>query len=112
VGGRLSTERASGRLATLRAFVAQRPRDPFPRYALGMELLGSGELQAAWDVLQGLIGEFPDYIASYSAAGQVLVALGRQDEARLLYRTGIEVCSRKGDDHACASLEDALAAIE
>ncbi|MGD0835452.1 MAG: hypothetical protein ABSB49_02280 [Polyangia bacterium] len=112
MGARLTASPATGRLAALRTFAEQRPRDPFPRYALGLELLGGKEWQAAWDVLHRLIDEFPDYIASYSAAGQVLVALGRPAEARSLYRSGIELCARKGDAHTRANLEDALAAIE
>ncbi len=76
-----------------------------------MELKGGGDLQAAWETFQSVIAGDPDYIASYAPAAEVLVALGRPDEARLLYAKGIEACTRKGDAHTRANLEDALAAL-
>lgn len=112
MGGLLSSEDESPRLKTLRSFVAQRPQDPFPRYALGMELKGCGDLQAARDVFAGVMAEFPDYIACYAPAGEVLVALDRRDDARSVYAKGIEVCARKGDGHTRGNLEDALAALD
>jgi hypothetical protein len=96
----------------LRGFVAQRPRDPFPRYGLAMELKASGDLAEAWTAFEALIAEHPDYIASYSPAGEVLVALGRTADARAVYGKGIEACTRKNDAHMRDNLEDALGALE
>jgi tetratricopeptide repeat protein len=50
----------------------------------------------------------PDYIASYFHAGQTLEKLGRSEEARAIYLRGIEVTTRKGDQHARSELEAAL----
>jgi tetratricopeptide (TPR) repeat protein len=95
----------------LRAFAAQRPQDPFPRYGLGMEMKGLGDLSGAWAIFEAVMAEHPDYVACYGPAGEVLVALGRVQEARGIYERGIEACARKGDSHLGANLEDALAAL-
>jgi tetratricopeptide (TPR) repeat protein len=111
LGDVLSEGGKNPRLAVLRAFAAQRPQDPFPRFGLGMELKSAGDLQGAWEAFETLVAEHPDYIACYAPAGEVLVALGRVEDARGIYGKGIEACARKGDAHMGANLEDALAAL-
>lgn len=100
------------RVKVLRAFAAQRPQDPFPRYGLAMELKSAGDPTGAWEAFESLIREHPDYIASYAPAGEVLVLLGRTDDAKAVYAKGIEACTRKNDAHMRGNLEDALAALE
>jgi len=77
-----------------------------------MELKGADEPQQAWALFETLIAEHPDYVASYSPAGDVLLALGRPEDARVVYRKGIEICARHGDAHIRANLEDALAGVD
>jgi predicted Zn-dependent protease len=112
VGGLLSADGKNPRLEVLRAFAAQRPQDPFPRYGLAMELKSTGDPQGAWSAFEALIAEHPDYIASYAPAGEVLVALGRIEDAKAVYANGIDACTRKNDAHMRGNLEDALAAIQ
>ncbi len=101
----------SPRLAMLRSFAEKRPQDPFPRYALAMELKAGGDAEAAWQVFDALIAEHPDYIASYAPAGEALVALARLDQARALYGRGMEACARRNDAHAREHLASALASL-
>jgi tetratricopeptide (TPR) repeat protein len=99
------------RIATFRSFIAKSPTDPFPRYGLAMELKGQGKLDEAWAAFEELLTQFPDYLATYLMAGGTLVALARKDEAADIYRKGIEVATRRGDQHARRELEGALAEI-
>ena len=99
------------RIASFRSFIAKTPTDPFPRYGLAMELKGQGQLADAWAAFEELIAKFPDYVAAYLQAGGVLVGLGRKDEAAEIYRKGIEVAQRRGDQHARREIEAALAEI-
>ena len=99
------------RIATFRSFIAKSPTDPFPRYGLAMELKGQGQLAEAWAAFEELLTQFPDYLATYLMAGGTLVALARKDEAADIYRKGIEVATRRGDQHARRELEGALAEI-
>ncbi|HEX7506300.1 MAG TPA: hypothetical protein VF550_05975 [Polyangia bacterium] len=95
----------------LRSFAEKRPQDPFPRYALAMELKTSGDSEGAWRVFESLIAEHADYIASYAPAGEVLAGLGRLEEARALYGKGMEACAQKNDAHTRDHLEAALDAL-
>ena len=99
------------RIATFKSHISRAPSDPFPRYGLAMELKGRGELAEAWTTFAELVDKFPDYVPTYFQAGATLVALGKRDEAAAIYRTGIEVATRRGDQHARRELESALAEI-
>ena len=99
------------RLDTFRSFISKSPTDPFPRYGLAMEHKGRGELVEAWAVFEELLTKFPDYVPTYLMAGGVLVALDRKTEGAETYRKGIEVATRRGDQHARRELESALLEI-
>lgn len=102
----------ASRVDMLLGFIAQRPADPFPRYALAMEHKNAGRLDQAWDTFETLMGAHPEYVAAYLHAGNTLVALGRPAEAREVYRRGIEAAGRSGDGHARGELEGALGRVE
>jgi tetratricopeptide (TPR) repeat protein len=97
------------RIATFKTFIARTPTDPFPRYGLAMELKGRGDLAEAWAAFTELLEQFPDYVATYLMAGGTLVAMGRKAEAVEIFRRGVEVASKKGDQHARGELESAIA---
>lgn len=97
------------RIASFKSFITRSPQDPFPRYGLAMEHRTRGELAEAWAVFGELIAKFPDYVPSYLMAGGTLVGLGRKAEAIDVFRKGIEVATRRGDQHARRELEQALA---
>jgi tetratricopeptide (TPR) repeat protein len=99
------------RKALLRSFIQQRPDDPFPRYALALEHKNAGELAAALEVFEALMGAQPDYTAAYLHAGNTLIALGRSGDARGVFEAGVAACVRRGDGHARSELEGALAAL-
>ena len=96
------------RIASFKTFIAKSPKDPFPRYGLAMEHKTRGELAEAWAQFEQLIQAFPTYVPSYLMAGGTLVALGKKDEAAAIYRQGIEVATKAGDQHARRELESAL----
>ena len=99
---------ASNRLEALQAMLAANPNDIFARYGLAMEYRNTGDLESAVREFRALIAAHPDYAATYLQAGQTLARLGRSDEAREIYRQGIDVTTRLGNHHARAELEAAL----
>jgi Tfp pilus assembly protein PilF len=99
---------ANTRLEVLKQMVAERPSDSFLRYGLAMEYRNSGDLAAAMAEFDGLMAADPEYAAAYFHAGQTLERLGKPDQARDIYRRGIEVTSRQGNAHARSELEGAL----
>ncbi|MGA2712499.1 MAG: tetratricopeptide repeat protein [Bryobacteraceae bacterium] len=99
---------ATNRLEILRSMVEQNPSDAFSRYGLAMEYVRLGDLLAAVDEFVKLLDHNPNYAAAYFHGAQTLEKLGRIDEAKGLYRRGIEVTSAMGDDHTCGELQAAL----
>jgi Tfp pilus assembly protein PilF len=95
----------------LRAFIAQKPTDPFPRYALALEYKNANQLEEARVLFTELMSLDPDYTPTYLHAGNVLVAMGQKDEARTVYESGVVASTRRGDSHARGELEGALAAL-
>jgi Tfp pilus assembly protein PilF len=96
------------RLEILKSMVAQRPEDAFCRYGLAMEYVRTGNPEAAVPEFDELLKYNPNYAAGYFHGGQTLEKLGRIDDARNLYRKGIEVTTASGDDHTRSELMGAL----
>jgi tetratricopeptide (TPR) repeat protein len=99
------------RIEQLRKFIAASPDEPFPRYALALELKGTGDAAAAAAELQQLLERAPDYLAAYLQHGMLLQSLGRNNEARDAFQRGQEVARRKGDSHTLSELTQALEAL-
>lgn len=95
----------------LKAFIAQRPSDPFPQYGLALEYKNAGQLAEAAEAFARLMEAHPAYTAAYLHAGNTWVALGRVDDARAVYVRGVEACIKAGDSHARGEIEGALAAL-
>jgi predicted Zn-dependent protease len=95
----------------LKAFIAQRPSDPFPHYGLALEYKNAGQLAEAAEAFAQLMAAHPSYTAAYLHAGNTAVALGRADDARAIYVRGVEACVKAGDSHARGEIEGALAAL-
>jgi Flp pilus assembly protein TadD len=83
----------------------QNPADTFARYGVAMELIKTGQLGIAVEEFKKVIGIDATYSAAYYQGGQVLEKLGRLDEAREFYRTGIATTK---DAHARSELQAAL----
>jgi tetratricopeptide (TPR) repeat protein len=98
----------TNRLEVLKNMVAQNPGDSFSRYGLAMEYANSGELKSAIEEYQALLAANPNYSAAYYHGGQTLEKLGRREDARMLYRQGIEATTRIGDLHTRSELQAAL----
>jgi tetratricopeptide (TPR) repeat protein len=99
---------ANDRLEILKNLVAQNPGDSFARYGLAMAYAGSGDYAEAVEEYRGLIEVNPKYVAAYYHCGQALEKLGKLDEARQVYRRGIQVSTEAGDQHTRSELEAVL----
>jgi len=99
---------ANTRLEILKSMVEQKPADSFSRYGLAMEYANSGDLEAAVTEFRALLEHNPNYAAGYFHGGQTLEKLGRIEDAREIYRKGIEVTGATGDEHTRSELIAAL----
>jgi Tfp pilus assembly protein PilF len=96
------------RLEVLKSMVEQKPEDGFSRYGLAMEYVRAGELETAVGEFETLLQHNPNYAAGYFHGGQTLEKLGRIEEAREIYRKGIDVTGATGDGHTRSELLAAL----
>jgi thioredoxin-like negative regulator of GroEL len=95
----------------LEEFVAAKPNDAFSRYGLAVECMNSGDAPAAEEHFRKLIETSSDYVPAYQQLGQLLVRLGRSDEARAVLSSGMAVAQKKGDQHARSEMEALLAEL-
>jgi tetratricopeptide (TPR) repeat protein len=100
------------RIAMLEAFVDRAPDDPFPRYGLALELAGRGRRDEALAVFAELARRHPAYLPTYLMYGNQLAAAGLDEQARAIYRRGIEVAGEQRDGKTAAELEAALVAVD
>src|SRR5437868_3248811 len=96
------------RLEILKGMVEQNPKDSFARYGLAMEYANSGSLDQALEEYNALLSFNPDYAAAYYHGGQALEKLGRIDDARGMYRRGLDATRRTGDGHTHSEIQAAL----
>ncbi len=99
---------ANSRLEILKTMVEQKPEDAFGRYGLAMEYVRGGELESAVVEFEKLLEFNPGYAAGYFHGGQTMEKLGRIEDARALYRRGIDVTIASGDAHTKSELIAAL----
>lgn len=99
----------ANRREQLEEFVRKNPGEAFARYGLAMELIRSGESEAALEQFRVLHEQHADYPAGFQQAGQLLLGLGRREEARAILERGIAAAERRGDRHAAAEMQGLLA---
>ena len=79
-------------LTDLRKLVAMDDSDALSRFALGQALFQRGDspeaLNEAAEHLLFANAKDPDHLATYHILGQVLIELGRKEEARSVLRAG------------------------
>jgi cytochrome c-type biogenesis protein CcmH/NrfG len=80
-------------VAKLRKLVALDENDPLSRFALGKKLFETEDrteaLEEAAEHLRFANAKAPEHLATYHILGQVLMKLGRIDEARQVFEAGI-----------------------
>ena len=95
------------RLQQLLAFYDADPNDAFIIYALATEYR-TQEPEKAWGFYQKLLTEHPDYVGTYYHAGKLLEQFDKKNEAEKVYRTGLVVARKAGQQHAASELLQAL----
>ena len=88
--------------------LAADPKNSFARYGLAMELVNTGNLERAATTFEELLAADPTYCAGYYHGGQTLEKLDRPDDARSMYRRGLEASAAKGDMHTHGEIQAAL----
>ncbi len=88
------------------------PGDAFLRYGVAMEYAKQGRAEEAVAAFAELRRRHPDYVPGYFMGARAQEQAGEVEAAKGLYREGIAVAHRVGDEHAASEMGTALMAIE
>lgn len=99
-------------LDQLQALLAAEPDDSFLRYGVAMEYAKQGRPDEAVAEFAELRRRHPDYVPGYFMGARAHEQAGDIDAAKALYKEGIAVARRTGDEHAAGEMTAALMSIE
>lgn len=94
------------RLAQLLNFLEEDPKDPFHWYAVGTEYRGEAP-EKALPYFEHLFSYFPTYIPTYYILAELLVELGENDRAKVVFEQGIAEAEKAKELKATAELKNA-----
>jgi hypothetical protein len=98
----------SKRLEMLEKLAASGKADAFALYALAMEYRTAGRSEDALRAFETLRAKDASYLPMYLMAGQLLLEMSRQQDARGWLEAGVELATTKGDAKAKNELLAAL----
>ncbi len=99
------------RIEDIKELLAEDPKDPDLHLMLGAELRNAGRFAEAAEALRGYLALMPptaDIGAAYRDLGICQDRLGRKDDARTIYRNGIEAAIRHHHMGLQNEIEDLL----
>ena len=96
------------RIAMLTEILRENPKDAFARYGLAMAYSAEGKTEEALREYGIAIENTPDYVPAYQMSAQVLMKLGRMDEAKARLEAGMVVCERTRNAHAASEMQGML----
>ncbi len=103
---------AQSRIEVFQAMVQQQPDEVMIWYGLGSELFKVERWAEAAEALANVIRLNADYTAAYQMLGSALNSEGKTEEARAIWRQGIEVADRTGAWKARQHMEGLLTSAE
>ena len=101
---------AGDRIEALRTMLERRPDDARLRFGLAVEYLNRDRLEEGVAELEVYLESTEDEGNAWGRLGEALRRLGRHDEAREAYRTGVEQARRHGHPTMAEEFEAALEA--
>jgi tetratricopeptide (TPR) repeat protein len=92
----------------LEEFLTADPNDSFSRYALALELEKDSRVDEAITQLQEVIARDANYVAAYYHLGRLLAKTGKEETALDIYRRGLDVANRLGDQKTRNEIQEAI----
>ncbi len=99
------------RLQQLQEFLDEDPNDPFNVYALAIEYQKSDVLKSI-ELFQQLIKDSPTYVPTYYHFGKTLQEIGKTENAKTVFETGIHYAQQLNEAKALRELRAALLELE
>ena len=92
------------RREALQSMLADDPDDTFALYGLALEYKVQQELSEAQQLLKRTIELNPEHVYAYYQLGEVLMALGDDDDAERVLSNGADIAQKLGDTKALGEL--------
>jgi tetratricopeptide (TPR) repeat protein len=100
------------RVRKLLLFIQKQPHDPFPRFALALELLKSGKLETSRRLFESVLALDEHYPGLAYHLGKLYHQMGDIGLSRSLIQKGIRKAEEDKDDHTRQELAAALLELE
>ena len=100
------------RIEKLKEIIAKDPSDSFSQYALALEYKSINEPLTAIEILEQLIRRDEEYLPAYHQLGQLLGKMNKTQEAKLIYRKGMDLAVRQNDEKTAKEMREELEELE
>lgn len=98
----------NNRLDSLLKLLEKEPEDSFLLYGVALEYKSAGNFDEAENYFRKLLQSDPGYVATYMQYAGLKEKQNRIEEAKELYKLGIEKAQQAGDNHAAKEMEGFL----
>lgn len=102
----------SDRIDQLLAMLRRGQDSALLRFSLGSEYLNQERFEAAAEHLRAAVQQDAGYSAAWKLLGRALLSLGRTEDARAVYASGITVANANGDIQAAREMTVFLRRLE
>jgi tetratricopeptide (TPR) repeat protein len=96
------------RLESLLKFLEQDPGDAFTKYAIALEHISRKNYAEAIFQLESIINTDKDYLAAYQQLGKLLAMTNNKEKSIEIYKQGVEIALKTGDNHAASNLKSLI----
>ncbi len=100
------------RLKMIETMLETNPKDSFLHYAAALEHQKNGDVGASIKIIQKIIKNDPEYLASYYTLGKMLEDKGKMEEAVDVYKAGKSVAKKQNDSKTLGELAEALMLLD
>jgi predicted Zn-dependent protease len=100
---------SQSRIDAFEAMVREQPEEAMAWYGLANEYVKLQRWGQAADALRTVVRLNPDYTAAYQMLGTALASDGKRDEAREIWKQGVQTATRTGAWKARQHMEGLLA---
>jgi len=102
----------SARLKSLLELYNKEPNDSFVAYGIALEHISAGNHEKAEVYLTSLLKSDPGYVPAYMQLARVKENLDRIEEAKDVYRNGIDVARKNNELRTATEMEEFLSELE
>lgn len=99
------------KIRDLAASLKENPNDSFIKFALALELLKKDDVSKAKVLFESILKQDPDYLGVYYHLGKLYENTGRLEDAKTMFKDGLEVARNQNDKRTELELTDALESL-